>query len=119
MRSLVALFLIAGTALFAPVATAADAPSVAQFLKVRTPGTPVLLPDGSLLLRDWPDGVWQLYRVTPKAPGPNASYAPGEVVRTQLTNFPDGVSSFSLARRQTLRDRPCARRRREHAALAN
>ncbi|MCC6349552.1 MAG: S9 family peptidase [Candidatus Eisenbacteria bacterium] len=97
MRSLVALFLIAGTALFAPVATAADAPSVAQFLKVRTPGTPVLLPDGSLLLRDWPDGVWQLYRVTPKAPGPNASYAPGEVVRTQLTNFPDGVSSFSLS----------------------
>lgn len=101
MRSLAAVLMlatIAFTALVpAPAATAADAPSIAQFLKIRTPGTPVMLPDGSLLLRDWPDGVWQLYRVTPKNPGPDASYEPGNVTRTALTNFPDGVSRFSLS----------------------
>lgn len=98
MRPLAAFLLLATIAFAAPApAPAADAPSVAQFLKIRTPGVPVILPDGSLLQRDWPDGVWQLYRVTPKTPGPNASYAPGEVTRTQLTNFPDGVSGFSLS----------------------
>ena len=30
----------------APAAHAADAPSIAQFLKIRTPGLPDLLPDG-------------------------------------------------------------------------
>ncbi len=81
----------------APAAPAADVPSIAQFLKIRTPGTPVMLPDGSLLQRDWPDGIYQLYRTTPKNPGPGASYEAGQVVRTQLTDFPDGVSSFSLS----------------------
>lgn len=101
MRLFTALALLAtlafGALAPAPAATAADTPSIAQFLKIRTPGVPVLLPDGSLLQRDWPDGVWQLYRVTPKNPGPDASYEPGNVTRTQLTNFPDGVSSFSLS----------------------
>jgi dipeptidyl aminopeptidase/acylaminoacyl peptidase len=80
-----------------PAATAGDAPSIAQFLKIRTPGAPVILPDGSLLQRDWPDGVFQIYRTTPKNPGPNASYEPGNVTRTQLTNFPDGAAAFSLS----------------------
>ena len=55
--------------------------TIQQFLKIRTPGAPVILPDGSLLLRDWPDGVYQLYHVTPNAPGANASSAadPGAV----------------------------------------
>lgn len=101
MRLFTALALLAtlafGALAPAPAATAADTPSIAQFLKIRTPGVPVLLPDGSLLLRDWPDGVWQLYRVTPKNPGPDASYEPGNVTRTPLTNFPDGVASFSLS----------------------
>lgn len=100
MRFLAALLVFATIAFSlvpAPAATAADAPSIAQFLKIRTPGTPALLPDGSLLLRDWPDGVWQLYRLTPKNPGPNASYEPANVTRTQLTNFPDGVSRFTLS----------------------
>lgn len=78
-------------------ALAADAPSITQFLKIRTPGLPTILPDGSLLERDWPDGVWQLYRVTPQHPGPNASYEPASVTRVPLTNFPDGVSAFSLS----------------------
>ncbi|MBK7366844.1 MAG: S9 family peptidase [Candidatus Eisenbacteria bacterium] len=81
----------------APAAHAADAPSIAQFLKIRTPGLPDLLPDGSLLQRDWPEGVFQLYRTTPKVAGANASYAPDQVTRTKLTNFPDGVAGFSLS----------------------
>src|SRR5262245_55226322 len=48
--------------------------TIEQFLKIRTPGAPVIMPDGSLLLRDWPDGVYQLYRVTPNTPGASASY---------------------------------------------
>lgn len=101
MRRFILLALIASLVCAAPApalaAAAADAPSIAQFLKIRTPAVPVLLPDGSLLQRDWPDGVWQLYRVTPKTPGVGASYEAGQVTRTQLTNFPDGVSRFSLS----------------------
>jgi len=80
-----------------PSAAAAEAPSITQFLKIRTPAVPALMPDGSLLQRDWPDGVWQLYRVTPKTPGSNASYAEGHVTRTRLTDFPDGMSDFTLS----------------------
>lgn len=98
---LVTSILIAALAVaaFVPItaANADDAPSIAQFLKIRTPGIPDILPDGSLLQRDWPNGVWQLYRTTPKNPGADASYAPGNVTRTQLTDFPDGVAAFSLS----------------------
>ena len=40
----------------------ADDPNIATYLKVRTPGTPDVAPDGSLYMRDWPDGVFQLYQ---------------------------------------------------------
>ena len=95
----IALILTLALSMLLPVphATAADAPSIAQFLKIRTPGLPVLLPDGSLLQRDWPDGVYQIYRATPKTPGPGATYAPDQIVRTRLTDLPDGVSGFSLS----------------------
>lgn len=92
-----ALALVVACSAIPAWSAAASAPSISQFLKIRAGGTPVLLPDGSFLQRDWPDGVWQLYRVTPKNPGPNASYAPNDVVRTQLTNFPDGIGAFSLS----------------------
>src|SRR5580765_5132544 len=94
LRSTVLALLVACSAV--PV-WSAEAPSITQFLKIRAGGLPVLLPDGSLLQRDWPDGVWQLYRITPKHPGPNASYAPDDVVRTKLTDFPDGIGAFSLS----------------------
>ena len=71
--------------------------SIEQFLKIRTPGAPVIMPDGSLLLRDWPDGVYQLYRVTPNTPGPNASYEPANTTRTKLTDFPDGLGGFTVS----------------------
>ncbi len=96
--ALAMLALLAVPATLPATAAADDAtPSISQFLKIRTPGAPVMLPDGSLLQRDWPDGVWQLYRVTPKHPGPEASYAPDQVVRTKLTDFPDGLAGFSLS----------------------
>ena len=71
--------------------------TIQQFLKIRTPGAPVMLPDGSLLQRDWPDGIFQLYRVTPKTPGAGASYEPANITRTKLTDFPDGLGAFSVS----------------------
>jgi dipeptidyl aminopeptidase/acylaminoacyl peptidase len=91
--SLLTLVLVA---VVAP-ARAADKPSIRQFLQIRTPGAPALLPDGSLLQRDWPDGVNQLYRVVPKSPGPDASYRPGDVTVRKLTEFPDGISGFTVS----------------------
>ncbi len=81
---------------------AADAGSkspatIQQFLKIRTPGAPTILPDGSLLLRDWPDGVNQLYRVTPKAAGAAASYEPANTTSKKLTDYADGLSGFSVS----------------------
>ena len=73
-----------------------NAPTIQQFLKIRTPGAPVILPDGSLLLRDWPDGVYQLYR----------SYAPKLGRQLDLSQLPDpargwvvGMSRFGIAAR--------------------
>ena len=83
------------------VCAAADSPSrptIQQFLEIRTPGAPVILPDGSLLLRDWPDGVRQLYRVVPKSQGTaGPSYRPGDVTTLRLTDFPDGLADFTLS----------------------
>jgi dipeptidyl aminopeptidase/acylaminoacyl peptidase len=80
-----------------PLARSATAPTVQQFLKIRTPGSPVMLPDGSLLMRDWPDGIFQLYRVTPKR-GPNGpTYRPGEAAFTKLTDYADGLAGFSVS----------------------
>lgn len=101
MRRILLLSTLAAAIVAVPLASVAsagaDVPSIAQFLKIRTPSRPVMMPDGSLLQRDWPDGVWQLYRTTPKTPGQNASYADGQVVVTKLTDFPDGLARFSLS----------------------
>ena len=83
-------------------ARAADAGSkspatIQQFLKIRTPGAPTILPDGSLLLRDWPDGVNQLYRVTPKGAGAAASYEPANTTSVKLTDYAEGLSGFSVS----------------------
>ena len=79
------------------VAAETGAPTIQQFLKIRTPGAPVIMPDGSLLQRDWPDGIYQLYRVTPKTPGTAAAYDPANVTRTKLTDYPDGLSGFTVS----------------------
>ncbi len=90
---------LAATSLPVPAqgAGAKPLPTIEQFLKIRTPGAPVVLPDGSLLMRDWPDGVNQLYRVTPKAAADGPSYRPGEATITKLTDYPDGLAGFSVS----------------------
>jgi dipeptidyl aminopeptidase/acylaminoacyl peptidase len=62
-----------------------DAEHVRALLEVRAPTTPVLAPDGALYVRDWPDGVNQIYRRD--AGGTSA----------RLSSFTDGASGFSLA----------------------
>ena len=96
--SLVACVSAAGHSTAAVGATAATAPDVRQFLKIRTPASPSLLPDGTMLVRDWPDGVWQLFRVTPgKAADGAPSFDPAVSTRVQLTDFPDGLSGYTLS----------------------
>jgi dipeptidyl aminopeptidase/acylaminoacyl peptidase len=110
MRCLALLALIVPLSVLAPNTWAADSPapaasprrpSIQQFLKIRAPGAPVVLTDGSLLLRDWPDGIRQLYRVLPKSAGEGSgagpSYRTGEATFVKLTDFPDGLSSFSVS----------------------
>jgi dipeptidyl aminopeptidase/acylaminoacyl peptidase len=72
-------------------------PTIRQFLQIRTPGAPEILPDSSLLVRDWPAGVFQLYRVIPAQSANGLSYRPEDVTVQRLTNYPDGISSFTLS----------------------
>ncbi len=69
-------------------------PGVEKFFRIRTPGAATIAPDGSLYVRDWPDGVFQLFRVPAGATPPVA--APGTPMQ-QLTNFKDGLSGYSLS----------------------
>jgi dipeptidyl aminopeptidase/acylaminoacyl peptidase len=45
-------------------------------------------------VRDWPDGVWQLYRVRPNVAG---SLVAADAPRERLTDFPDGLARFSVS----------------------
>src|SRR2546428_642989 len=82
-----------------PAFAAGDAkPSIQQFLKIRTPRSPVPLPDGSLLVVDRPDGIYQLYRDVPQQGGSDQALRPENVTRTKLTDYPDGLSAFSVSR---------------------
>jgi len=64
--------------------------TVARFLKIRTPGSPTIAPDGTLFVRDWPQGIWQLFRVDGKEARPDSK-------TVALTSFPDGLSGYSLS----------------------
>ena len=64
-------------------------PSIEKFMKIRAPNSPTLAPDGTLFVRDWPDGVNQLYK---RAPG-----APPTAPMTRLTDFADGLNGYSLS----------------------
>src|SRR6267142_671565 len=102
--TLIATFalLAAASATLAPpraVFASSDAkPSISQFLKIRTPRSPVPLPDGSLLVVDRPDGVFQLYRDVPKDARSDQGLRPENTTRTKLTDYPDGLSAFSVSR---------------------
>ena len=89
-RTLISSFVI-GASLVASSATLAapESPTIAQFLSIRTPGSVDIAPDGTVYFRDWPDGVNQLYR----RPANSAPTAPAK----RLTDYADGLSSYSLA----------------------
>lgn len=71
-------------------ALAQQAPGIERFLKIRTPGAATIAPDGTLYVRDWPDGIFQLFRAEEGVARPGA--------RTRrLTHFPDGLSGYSLS----------------------
>ncbi len=71
-------------------AAKATAPGIDRFMKIRTPGAPTIAPDGTLYVRDWPDGIWQLYKVDGKEARPDAKM-------TALTTFKDGLAGYSLS----------------------
>ncbi|MFN9991958.1 MAG: S9 family peptidase [Phycisphaerales bacterium] len=71
-------------------ADATGASTLERFLKIRVPGAPAIAPDGTMYVRDWPDGIFQLYKVEGNAAGPGSKM-------TKLTNFPDGLSGYSLS----------------------
>ena len=64
-------------------------PSIEQFMKIRAPNAPQLAQDGTLYVRDWPDGVNQIYK--------REAGKPLSAPMTRLTNQPDGVNSYSLS----------------------
>lgn len=64
--------------------------SIARFMKIRTPVSPTLTADGTLYVRDWPEGIWQLYRVEGKQATPDAAM-------TKLTTFADGLAGYSVS----------------------
>lgn len=74
----------------APSAAAARSPGIERFMKIRTPGAPTIAPDGTLYVRDWPDGVFQLYRVEGDVARPDSKM-------TALTSFPDGLAGYSMS----------------------
>ena len=68
---------------------ATQEPDIARFLRVRTPSGAQLAPDGTVYLRDWPDGIFQLYK---RDAGESAG-----ATGTKMTDFKDGISSYSIS----------------------
>jgi len=64
-------------------------PSIEQFMRIRVAGQPHLAADGTLYVRDWPDGVNQLYR--------RAAGRPIDAEFERLTHFEDGLSSYAVS----------------------
>ena len=106
--SILALVLAAGRvapaqSVAAPQGTAAQAgslPSIEQFLKIRAPQGATLGGDGTLYVRDFPEGVVQLYKIVPtkdakNGPGPN--YSPAVAAMSKLTSYQDGIGGHSLS----------------------
>lgn len=71
-----------------------DRPTLKQFLNIRAPGSPTLLPDGTLYVTDRPDGIVQLYRVEADKARPEART---DSKMTRLSNFQDGLSGYTVS----------------------
>ncbi len=66
-----------------------------KYFKIRAPGSVELAPDGALYVRDWPDGVNQLYRIPKASVGATGEALPKSAVR--LTDYKDGLASFAIS----------------------
>jgi dipeptidyl aminopeptidase/acylaminoacyl peptidase len=64
---------------------------IEKFLKIRTPTKPAFDHQGNLYTLDFPTGTLQLYRVS------KGQKAIAEQPMTQITQFQDGISSFSIS----------------------
>ena len=73
--------------LAAGAAMASDDSQIERFLKIRTPGGVTVAADGAVYVRDWPDGIFQVYK-REAGEGPEAQ-------GRKLTTFEDGVSGYS------------------------
>lgn len=76
---------------------AQQGPDIEQFMRIRTPGAVTLTADGTMYVRDWPDGVFQIYRVEPEAGQTGLPVAGPGATMTRLTSFKDGASSYSVS----------------------
>ncbi len=79
----------------APPSQIPQGPDIEQFMRIRVPGAVSLTADGTMYVRDWPDGVYQIYRVEPED-GRLPVAGPGATM-TRLTSFKDGASSYSVS----------------------
>ena len=67
----------------------AEIPSIERFMRIRVAGMPHLAPDGTLYVRDWPEGINQLFR--------RAAEQPIDAQMERLTSFEDGLSSYAVS----------------------
>jgi dipeptidyl aminopeptidase/acylaminoacyl peptidase len=89
MRRLLIAALFAGLPV-SPLSAADPAgPTISQFLKIRVPHAVQMSPDGTIYTRDFPDGIFQLYR--------RSSADPVTSQGKKLTEFPDGLASYSVS----------------------
>ncbi len=88
IRLVLAVFLVAS--FVAPAV--AQQPTMEQFLRIRAPNSPAIAPDGTLYVRDWPDGIQHLYSRAAGAP----ATAPFKRL-TDNSQFRDGISGFSIS----------------------
>jgi dipeptidyl aminopeptidase/acylaminoacyl peptidase len=77
-----------------PTTTTSKAPSIDRFYRIRAAASPTIAPDGTLFVRDWPDGIWQVFRVQ-GAKFNSESRPSGKA--TQITDFKDGAAAYSLS----------------------
>lgn len=72
-----------------------DAPTIAQFLKIRVPGAVIEVEPGTMYVTDWPDGVNQLYKVVGTGTGPLTANKAAKYVK--VTEFADGLAGASVS----------------------
>lgn len=70
-------------------------PGIEKFYRIRTPASARIHNNGSIYYQDRPDGVMQLYRVSPA--GGQAATVRATDSNTRLTDFKDGCTGYSMS----------------------